>query len=166
MARSEELIGIFNNDNFEQLFNNASIMSVSVEDSSQVMSHPLEDGSKTSDHQVFDLIRIQIPIILSSTDFVSVYQSIDKGYKNSTLYTIQTKVSVYKNMIIDSKPHQETVESGIRLALSFTQFDTKKANVSINPKYASDSNTSNRGVQNGTSVSDEKRTSILGGLVS
>lgn len=162
----EEIVGIFDSETFEQVFTNASLMSASVDDTSQVMTHPVEDGSKVSDHQVFDLIKISIPMVLSSTDFVSVYQSIDKAYKNSTLFTIQTKISVYKNMIINSKPHEETVESGIRMVLSFTEFREEGTTVTFSPKYAGNGNTSKRGVESGNGVSDEKRTSIIGGFLS
>lgn len=171
MARSEDLIGIFSNENYEQLFINASLMKVTVTESSQIMTHPVEDGSRVSDHQIFDLIKISIPIVLSSDDFISVFQSIQKGYKSSTLYTIQTKVSVYKNMMIDSLPHEETVESGIRLMLTLTEFNEQVTSVgtapNVAPKSAKDSNTIKRGVQNGKTVeNEEKKTSIIKGIYS
>lgn len=169
MAANEELIGIFSNENYEQVFLNASLMNLGVTNQSKIMTHPLEDGSEKSDHQIFELIKISIQIILSSEDYVSVYQNIEKGYRTHTLYTIQTKVNVYKNMMIDSMPHEETVETGVRLVLNFTQFEEIKTAVGIAPKYPKDSNTNKKGVQNGNqgnSNSEEKRKTFVKGLYS
>lgn len=174
MATNQELVGIFRNESYEQLFLNASIMSASVTNNSKLMTHPLENGSQVGDHQIFELIRISIPIVLSSSDYVSVYRNIEKGFRSNELYTIQTKVSVYKNMVIESMPHEETVESGIRLILSFIEFLEQKTAIGIAPKYPKDSPTTKKGVQNGGNgenakdgdVSEDKKTSFLKGLYS
>lgn len=166
----EELVGIFNNDNFEQLFVNAKPLQASIKEDSTVMTHPLEDGSKVADHQVFNLVQIDIPVILSSNDFVSVYQSINKAFKDNTLFTVQTKVNTYKNMIIQSMPREETVNSGIPINLSLVEFKVAQTITTIAPKYPKDTNTIKRGVQNSnstnTQVSEDKKTSILAGIIS
>lgn len=172
MATNQDLVGIFANESYEQLFLNASLMSVSVVNNSKLMTHPLEDGSQVGDHQIFELIRISVPVVLSSADFVTVYRNIEKSFRKNTLYTIQTKVSVYKNMLIESMPHEETVESGIRLVLSFIEFLEQKTAVGIAPKYPKDTPTTKKGVQNGgngesskgNDDAPEKKTSFIKGL--
>ena len=64
LSSSEQLTGIFDNDTYEQLFADAICTSLNIKDTSQLMTHPLEDGSKTADHQVFDLIKISMILIL------------------------------------------------------------------------------------------------------
>lgn len=158
----EEIIGIFNSE-FEQLFTDAIIMSAEVKDSSRVMTHPLEDGSETSDHQIFDLISLSMPVVLSNENFVNAYKEIDKAYRDGELFTIQTRVAVYKNMIINSKPYSQNKDGGVRMTLSFTQFNTATTAVKFKPKNPPDSNTKKRGVQSGTPVQKE---TVLKGLFS
>ena len=105
LSSSEQLTGIFDNDTYEQLFADAICTSLNIKDTSQLMTHPLEDGSKTADHQVFDLIKISMILQLSKINYNIVFENIDTAYISSTLLTIQTKVNVYKNMLIESKPH-------------------------------------------------------------
>jgi hypothetical protein len=158
----EEIVGIFNSE-FEQLFLDAVIMSAEVTEDSRVMTHPLEDGSEVSDHQVFNLISISMPVILSNDNYVNAYKEIEKSYKENELFTIQTKVSVYKNMILNSKPYSQNKDGGVRMTLSFTQFNTATTAVKFKPKNPPDSNTKKRGVQNGKPVHKD---SIFKGLYS
>ena len=157
----ETIVGIFDNETFEQMFVNAGIINSDINNSSQVISHPLEDGSKTSDHQVYNLIKISMTVRLSDNDFVSTHQSISKSYNNSVKHTIQTKVNVYKNMVIESMPHSETSESGVVMNISFVEFKSAATASTYVPKYASDSNSVDRGVQRSSSVTEDKKQSIL-----
>ena len=154
---AETVVGIFD-DSFEQLFLGATIMSAEINDTSKLMTHPLEDGSSVSDHQVFNLKSIKIPLIISSDDFVTVFQDIDKAYKKNTLFTIQTKVNIYKNMVIESKPHSESVLGGVRMVLSFTEFRTAGTAVKIKPKYPKDGDTKKSGNQSGTDATPKRET--------
>lgn len=165
LSTSEQLTGIFDNDTYEQLFTDAICLKTSLKDTSQLMTHPLEDGSKTADHQVFDLIKISMILQLSKINYNIVFENIDTAYRSSTLLTIQTKVNVYKNMLIESKPHVESSQSGVIINLDLTQFDVSSTDTVYNPKFDKDKSTSKKGVQNGVSVSSQQQSTILQKIV-
>ena len=165
LSSSEQLTGIFDNDTYEQLFADAICTSLNIKDTSQLMTHPLEDGSKTADHQVFDLIKISMILQLSKINYNIVFENIDTAYRSSTLLTIQTKVNVYKNMLIESKPHVESSKSGIIINLDLTQFNVLSTDTVYNPKFDKDKSTAKKGIQNGIAVSSQQQSTILQKIV-
>ena len=165
LPSSQQLVGIYDNTNFGILFDAAICTGLKVHDNSSVMSHPLENGSKVSDHQVFDLIEISMVLNLSKKDYNLVFENIDTAYRSSTLLTIQTKVNIYKDMIIESKPHVEGNYQGIIINLSFIQFNAVSDVVVYNPQFEADSNTIKKGLQSGTIVADSQRVSIASKIV-
>jgi hypothetical protein len=165
LSSSEQLTGIFDNDTYEQLFVDAICTSINISDNSELMTHPLEDGSKTADHQVFDLIKISMILQLSKANYNIVFENIDTAYRSSTLLTIQTKVNVYKNMLIESKPHVESSKSGIIINLDLMQFNVLSTNTIYNAKFDEDKSTSKKGIQNGVAVSSQQQSTILQKIV-
>jgi hypothetical protein len=161
LSSSEQLTGIFNNDTYEQLFVDGIISLLNAKNTSQLMTHPLEDGSKIADHQVFNLIKISMILQLSKANYNIVYENIDTAYRSSTLLTIQTKVDVYKNMLIESKPHTESSKSGIIINLNLTQADVLSTDTVYNAKFDEDKSTVKRGVQNGVKVSSSEQSTTL-----
>ena len=161
----QQLVGIFDNTNFDVLFDDAICTDLKVDDNSSVMSHPLENGSKVSDHQVFDLIKISMVLNLSKKDYNLVFENIDAAYRSSTLLTIQTKVNIYKDMLIEAKPHEEGNYQGVIMNLSLKQGGDVSDVVVYNPQFEADSNTIKKGLQSGTTVADSQRVSIASKIV-
>jgi hypothetical protein len=166
LPSSEQKVSIYDNDSYDILFDDAICTALSVDSNSIVMSHPLEDGSKVSDHQVFDLTKISMELNLSKRDYNLVYENIDTAYRSSTLLTIQTKVNIYKNMIIESSPHVEGNYQGIKMNLKLVEFDpVSSVDIQYKPQLASDNNTTKKGIQNGTKVADIKRVSVINKII-
>lgn len=152
-------------ENSNVLFSTLKILKVDIMDTSEVMSQPLETGSKASDHQVFNLIEIDIQAAIVGLDYIQVYTQLEAHQKDFKLFTIQTKVAIYDNMILKDKPRVETPDFGILINLKFVHFDQKTTQikqVAFNPK---DNPTQTRGTVKGQPVTSEekkeKRTSAL-----
>jgi hypothetical protein len=161
LPSSQQLVGIYDNTNFGILFDAAICTGLKAHDNSSVMSHPLENGSKVSDHQVFDLIKISMVLNLSKKDYNLVFENIDTAYRSSTLLTIQTKVNIYKDMLIEAKPHEEGNYQGVIMNLSLKQGSDVSDVVVYNPQFEADSNTIKKGLQSGTEVSGTQSTTTL-----
>ena len=147
------------------IFPNMKLLKIDVIDSSQVMSQPLEMGSRASDHQIFDLIQVDMQVAIIGLDYIQVYNQLDTYQKEFKLFTIQTKVAIYDNMILKDKPRIETPDFGVLLNLKFVHFDQKATEIKQVAKEPQDSSTQKRGtVQGNSKVSEEKkekRTSAL-----
>lgn len=155
IRQTSDMVAIFNSETFEQVFVKARPVEASIKMSSKVMTHPLEDGSSVSDHQIFDLIGVDISFLLSTDDYVSVYQSIKTAYEKSILFTIQTKTDVYENMLIQQMPRKESANmfNGVGLNISFIEFKKIKATISRGigtPRHSKDAKNQNSGKQQGT----------------
>lgn len=163
------VIAIYDN-NFNILFENAQYIKASVSDDSQMFSHPLEDGSKITDHKVDNPIEINLQVMLLGVTYISIYQALNKIKLDATALTIQTKTNVYSNMYISSLPYEEdnTVSDGIKIVVSLIQATFENPNTiktKVNPRYAKDGNTINKGNIQGEGVSDNKRQSVLKSLL-
>jgi len=160
LPTTEQLVGIYNNTDYNVLFDDAICTDLKVDDSSVVMSHPLENGSKVSDHQVFNLVKISMTLNLSKKDYNIVFENINAAYRESTLFTVQTKVNIYNNMIIEAKPHVEGAHLGVLMNLSFVEFNVASDVVLYDPRFDEDGDTTKNGLQNGTEVSDAQAGNI------
>lgn len=147
------------------IFPGIKILKIDVLDKSDVMSQPLENGSKASDHQIFSLIEIDMQVAIVGLDYIQVYNQLEAYQKGFKLFTIQTKVSIYDNMMLKDKPRVETPDHGILMNLKFVHFNQKATQikqVASNPK---DSGVQKRGTVKGQPVASEdkkeKRTSSL-----
>ena len=69
-------------------------------------------------------------------------------------------------MLIESKPHVESSQSGIIINLDLTQFNVLSTDTVYNPKFNEDKSTSKKGIQNGVSVSSQQQSTILQKIVS
>jgi hypothetical protein len=168
LKSSIDIIGIFDSNTFEQLFINARPMKADIIENSKLMSHPVEDGTIVSDHKVIDPIKMTLPVILTSSDFKSIYSNIKQAFLDSTSLIIQTRTGSYPNMVISSMPHEETISifNGITINLSLEQVKIIKPTTIINPKNAKNASTLNRGKQKNINTNDSLKSSVLQGLLS
>lgn len=144
-------VGVFTAD-FTQVFTPARAIKAVVKEQSKVMEHPIETGAIISDHRIILPVEIDLSLILASSNYQDVYAQIRQFYLNATLLTVQTKVGIYQNQLIQSLPHEEdpAMFNAITIALSLKQIVFVTAQYGIVPRFPSNSNTVNRGTQQST----------------
>jgi len=151
-----------------QVFTSARPIKASVQPVSKAMEHPLETGATITDHRVLLPVVIELSLVLSTQDYPAVYQAIRDAYKAGSLFTVQTRVDSFSNMIIEKMPHEETPDmaDGVALALTmrearFVQAQFTAAKVS----RAKDAKTVKKGQQQPSSTPvPEKKSSVLAEL--
>jgi hypothetical protein len=155
-----DTVAIFD-QNYNQLFQQAKSIKVVVKENSKLMQHPLESGAIITDHRIILPIEIEMSLILASSDYSDVYKSIRQYYYNATLLVIQTRTGIYENQLIEAIPHEEDPDmyDAITIALSLKQVFYVSAQYAVSPKYPSDSNTQDRGAQQGTPATTQANTS-------
>jgi hypothetical protein len=114
-----DVVGVYDNDTFDQLFKTARPMKANIQRTRKVMEHPIETGAIVQDFAITLPVEIELSMMLTSDDYPTVYASIVDYFINGTLVAIQTKADVFPNMIIQAMPHEETpdVFDAIPLAL-------------------------------------------------
>lgn len=159
-------VAIFDQD-FNQILTTVNIVDVRVDENARAMEHPVEDGTIITDHRIILPVEIELTLILNSTDYPSVYSQIQGLYYGAQLLTIQTRTSIYENQMITSLPHSETSElySGVALSLSLRQVLIVSAQYNIKPKYPGDSNTVDRGTQQGAPANANQTAKATSGLL-
>lgn len=171
-SASQDVVGIFDMTSSAQLFVNARTIKAKINEAAQVMSHPVEDGTTVTDHIVILPISIELSVIVSSSDYRSVYESIKASFKKGTLLTVQTKSGTYRSMIIAAMPHDEDPELFNALSIAvklqevkFAKFvqggAVKKVSNPKNPKHSSSVNGGKQ--QPKTDPNASKKSSILYG---
>lgn len=152
-AFAVDYVAVFD-QNFNQLFIQARAIKAVVKEQSKVMEHPVESGAIITDHRIVLPIEIDLSLILASEDYQDVYQSIKQYYLNGTLLIVQTRSGIYTNQLISGLPHEEdpTMYNALTLALSLKEVILVSAQYNVTPKNPTNSNTSNRGTQQGTAA--------------
>lgn len=102
-----DVVGIYDGDSLRQLFADARPMRASVREISRVMDHPVETGAVLSDHHIIMPNEIDLVLVIQAGSYSSTYQQIKGAFINATKLSVQTKASVYQNMIIQACPHEE-----------------------------------------------------------
>ncbi len=173
-GQDTNLVVAFFDQDYNQILIGANIVDVRVQEDARAMEHPVEDGTIITDHRIILPVEIDVTLILngnsiSSTtnSFTGVYAEIENLFNSATLITVQTRTSIYQNQMITSLPHSETSElySGVALSLNLRQVLIVSAQYNITPKYPSNSNTVQRGTQQGTTANATQTTKATSGLV-
>lgn len=123
-----DLVGVFNQEGFTQLFQQARPIELRVKEKAKVMKHPIETGSVITDHEIFEPVEIEMDFLLTNGGGIagnilnaskgngltsgvqSLYQQIRTYYTSGIILMIQTRAATYKNMIIDDIVHKESSE--------------------------------------------------------
>ena len=158
-----DYVAVFD-QSFNQLFRNARAIKAVIKETAKVMEHPIETGAIITDHRIVLPVEIDLSLILASDDYQDVYQSIKQYYLNATLLIIQTRSGIYQNQLISGLPHEEdpTKFNALTIALSLKEVIIVSAQFNITPKNPSNSNTVNRGTQQGTPVMSSYAAKIFG----
>jgi hypothetical protein len=156
-------VAIFTQD-YQQLFSNARAIKASVKEDSKVMEHPVETGAIIVDHRIILPVEIELSLILTSNDYKNTYHQIRDYFYNGTLLIIQTRSGIYQNQLIQSMPHEEdpTQYDVLTLVLNTKQVIFVTAQYGTTPKNPANTNTVDRGVQQGTTANGVQTGSVAG----
>lgn len=107
---TQTVVGVYDPTSLQPVWPNAQYMAASVTEGGRLMRHPLEDGSQTTDHVVYDLTEIALPVILTG-DIKSQVDAFRQAFRAGTLFNVQTKAGVYLSMVLSEFPHEENPEA-------------------------------------------------------
>jgi len=129
----QDLVAILDSENLTQLFSAAQPMRVSVREEKKATSFQVEDGTERSDHIVKLATEILIDILIEDEGARDGYEQIRQAWLDNRLVIVQTKVSSYKNMLIESVSHDELPELGgaISMPVRLKEWQT------VTPQYGS-----------------------------
>lgn len=164
-----DVIGVYD-ESFTPLFEDANYIKASVSDTSQLFTHPLERGNSIADYKIDNPIEINLQIMLLGSSYKNTYKALKKIKTDSSVLTIQTRTEVYNSMYIIALPYEEdnTISEGIKLVVSLKQATFENTNTrrtEIDPRYARDANTIDKGNVQGGEVDPNKRQSVLASLL-
>lgn len=127
------LVAILDAESFEQLFTATHPMRVSVREEKKITKFQVEDGGTRSDHAVKLATEIGIDLMIEDEFARNMYLQLQQAWRDNRLVIVQTKVSSYENMLIESIPHDETPElgNGISMPIRLTEWRT------VTPQYGS-----------------------------
>ena len=94
------------------------IMSAEIVEESRLTEHPLENGKVLADNKVILPTEIDVKIVLPSVDYKDMIANIRKYKNDNSMFRIETKLAVYRNMQIVSIPCNLNVENVERLTFN------------------------------------------------
>lgn len=139
-------------ENGEQLFETAKLLSVQVSESKQFSSHTLENGKVVSDNVIENQDRINLQIVLDPDDYTNVFTEIQTLFDSVTSLSIQTRVDTYESLYIEAMPHDEgpsianTVAININLIEQQIVSSTTQVLTESDVENSSDSSTDRKSV--------------------
>lgn len=93
-----------------------SYMEADVDISSEVCDHPTETGSLITDYSYIKPMTIKVQIAVPTAWYTRIYTQIKKIFTEKTYVMVQTKMALYRNMIIAAMPYkmeQKTIDRPI-----------------------------------------------------
>lgn len=163
----DDVVGVYDAD-FRQLIQTTRPMRASVSPSARLMTHPREDGALIADHRIIEPLELELFAMLTGAEYKAAYQQLDTLFRQSKSVTIQTRASVYTNMVLVGFPHDEEADApnAFPVVLRFMQVLTIVAQFQALPPRAvrssDDSSASNRGEQSPTTPPAERRSRLRG----
>lgn len=155
-SKTKSFYAIFEQSTYLQLFKNAKILDVIVEEDSRNAEHTVETGSIITDDSILLPISFKIPVMLNTTDLESIYASIRQYFINKTFLLVQTRTAIYGNQTITSMPHIESGEifGSAIVTLSFREWQVVTPQYNVVPENPSNSSTVDRGIIQGEAAND------------
>jgi hypothetical protein len=158
IGSSVDIVGIYGDTS--QLYVEARPLKASVRETSKVMEHPVETGVVLSDHHIINPVEIDLPLMVSSVYYASIYQQIKADFLAATLLSVKTPVNVYGSMIIADMPHEESPEhfSAILIGLRLKQVlfevpgSAQPLPANYSPAAAANQNTVQSGLQSASAL--------------
>lgn len=82
-----------------------SYLSATVTPTSDICEHPLESGAKIAEYAILEPLQATVRIAMPTHRYRQIFNQITELYKNKTYIILQTKYGFYKNMVLESMPH-------------------------------------------------------------
>lgn len=167
---TEDVVGIFDNDTFDQLFPTARAMKATVTRIKKAFQHPIETGFVNTDGMIDVPAEVDLAVMITGEDYASTYQQILDYYTNCTFLCVQTRADVFFDMLIVSMPHEETPEIydvvpvAIKLRETFLFAGQYQALPAASVEKPQDQSTVNRGAQQPQSSALYQAGSAIKGL--
>lgn len=166
-----DIVGIYDNDTFDQLFQTARPMKANVLRDAKIMEHPIETGAIVQDFMILQPVQIELAMLLQGNEYQPLYQQIKQYFMTGTQVSIQTKTDVFPNMLIQAMPHEESPDmfDAIPLALKLRQVQQVtiqyQALTSTQVAAPADQSTVDAGVQQPKQSALYQIGSFIGGIV-
>ena len=103
-----DVVGVFGQKSYAQLFKAARAVKANVLESSKLMDHPKENGSLVTDFRIIRPAEIELGVICTGASYKDVFKEIKYTFTNAIICTVTTRADAYMNMVIESMPHDET----------------------------------------------------------
>lgn len=165
-----DVVGIYDNVTFAQLFQSARPMKANVTRQAKLMEHPIESGAVVQDFMIVQPVEIELSLILANNEYQAVYQQFKGYFMTGTEISIQTKADVFPNMLIQAMPHEESPEmfDAIPLALRLKQLQQVlvqyQALTATDVANVQDQSTVNTGTQQPQESALYQITNFFGGI--
>lgn len=166
------IIRFFDNDTKEVIFESTNIASLDGKLNKQATKYQVEDGTERNNHIIEKAKEIDISLVLTKADEkenIASFQELLDYFNNNKLVTVQTKMNIYNNMLIESMPHTENKDIFYGCTINMHLIEWRE----VKPEYGElkqeqvkndmHSDTQKAGRQQGTETSNKKNESILRG---
>ena len=170
------IIQFFDNDTKEVIFKSSNITSLDAKLNKQATKYQVEDGTERNNHIVEKAKEIDVSLVLTKVDEkenIASFQELLDYFNNNKLVTVQTKMNIYNNMLIEAIPHTESKDIfyGCTISMHLTEWrEVKPEYGELKQEQVKDnkhSDTQKTGRQQGTEVTNTqekgKSESILRG---
>lgn len=159
------MIQIFDNDTKELIFRQTNIINIEVKLDKQATKYQVEDGTMRNDHIIENAKEINISFVLTKVDKddnVSQFLEILSYFNENKFVTVQTKMNIYNNMLIEAIPQTENKEIFYGCSINMHLIEWRE----VKPEYGQlkqeqvkdkkHSDTQKTGRQQGSEVTNEK----------
>lgn len=166
------IIQFFDNNTKEVIFKSTNITNLDAKLNKQAIKYQVEDGTERNNHVIEKAKEIDVSLVLTKVDDkenIASFQELLDYFSNNKLVTVQTKMNIYNNMLIESMPHTESKDIFYGCAINMHLIEWRE----VKPEYGElkqeqvkddkHSDTQKTGRQQGTETSNKKNESILRG---
>lgn len=95
-----------------------SYLTANIEPTSELAEHPVETGTMVTDAAIINPLSAKVRIALPRMFYTRIYSDLEKKYFiGKKKIILQTKLAVYKNMVLQNMPHDLTNETVDRVVI-------------------------------------------------
>lgn len=163
-------IRILDNETLKVIFESANVMRLDIDNEKKATRFEVESGAVRSDHVIDSLVEVMIDLVLVGDGAVGDFAALEDYYNNRKLVTVQSRMKVYPNLLVEAMPHTESGDIfdgsiiGMRLVEwkeVVPEYGALRQEQVVNPDHSS---TQQRGRQSGIETNEaegQKGRSIL-----
>lgn len=161
------IIQFLDNDTKEVIFRKSNVLQVEAKPTKQVTKFKVEDGSDRNHHIVEKANEVSVSFILTDVDYmenINAYKELLEYHNDNKLVTLQTRLNIYENMVIETIPHSEDKEIFYGGVVNMTLSEWREVTPEYGElkqeqvKHPKNSDTKTTGRQQGTETKDPNET--------